>query len=55
LVKSILKQSIIKGVADGVGGWRNKGVDPSLISNQLMKNAQQFVEEDINKQANEGT
>ena len=25
------------GVADGVGGWRNQGVDPSLFSSTLMR------------------
>ena len=25
-------------VADGVGGWNRKGVDPALFSNELVKN-----------------
>ncbi|CCW64329.1 unnamed protein product [Phytomonas sp. EM1] len=32
------------GIADGVGGWKKKGVDPSLFSNTLMKNAKLFAE-----------
>lgn len=32
------------GVADGVGGWRDEGVDPSLFSNQLMENAKLYTE-----------
>lgn len=32
------------GVADGVGGWRQEGVDASLFSNSLMENAKHFAE-----------
>lgn len=32
------------GVADGVGGWRDQGVDPSLFANALMENAKLFAE-----------
>ncbi|KAH9599577.1 PPM-type phosphatase domain [Trypanosoma melophagium] len=32
------------GVADGVGGWRDEGVDPSLFANSLMENAKLFSE-----------
>ncbi|ESL06726.1 hypothetical protein TRSC58_05597 [Trypanosoma rangeli SC58] len=32
------------GVADGVGGWRDEGVDPALFSNTLMENAKLFAE-----------
>ncbi|KAG5502943.1 hypothetical protein JKF63_04716 [Porcisia hertigi] len=32
------------GVADGVGGWRSEGVDPSLFANALMENAKLFSE-----------
>lgn len=32
------------GVADGVGGWREEGVDASLFSNALMENAKLFAE-----------
>jgi protein phosphatase PTC7 len=33
----------IIGVADGVGGWNENGVDPGEISRSLMRNAGQFV------------
>lgn len=33
----------IVGVADGVGGWNESGVDPGEISRCLMRNAGQFV------------
>ncbi|KAL9642323.1 hypothetical protein ABK040_007321 [Willaertia magna] len=36
---------ICAGVADGVGGWSELGVDPSLISNYLMYNAKRICEE----------
>ncbi|KEG13257.1 protein phosphatase 2C [Trypanosoma grayi] len=32
------------GVADGVGGWRDEGVDPALFANSLMENAKLFSE-----------
>lgn len=32
------------GVADGVGGWANHGVDPSLYSNSLMSHCRQEAE-----------
>ena len=31
------------GVADGVGGWRQFGVDPSKFSQQLMQNCEQLI------------
>ena len=31
------------GIADGVGGWNEYGIDPSLFSNELMKNALQII------------
>uniref|UniRef100_A0A7S1JAT9 Protein phosphatase n=1 Tax=Eutreptiella gymnastica TaxID=73025 RepID=A0A7S1JAT9_9EUGL len=31
------------GVADGVGGWRQYGVDPGLIARQVMRNASALV------------
>ncbi|ORC89604.1 protein phosphatase 2C [Trypanosoma theileri] len=34
----------VVGVADGVGGWRDEGVDPSLFANSLMENAKLFSE-----------
>ena len=30
---------ICLAVADGVGGWRNYGIDPSLFSSALMDNS----------------
>lgn len=33
----------VLGVADGVGGWRNYGVDPSLFSSSLMATCQNAV------------
>ena len=32
-------------MADGVGGWANKGVDPGLFSKQLTKDIQRFYDE----------
>ena len=32
-------QEIVLGVADGVGGWRKKGVDPAIFSQTLMYHA----------------
>lgn len=31
------------GIADGVGGWREMGVDPSAFSSRLMVNAEQSI------------
>lgn len=36
--KQILKPNYL-GVADGVGGWRSKGIDPSIFSGNLVKYA----------------
>lgn len=36
LVSRISDNKLLLAVADGVGGWRKHGVDPSLFSNQLM-------------------
>lgn len=33
------------GVADGVGGWRDYGVDPSQFSGTLMKTCERLVKE----------
>eukprot|EP00906_Rhabdomonas_costata_P028050 RCo039805 len=33
------------GVADGVGGWRENGVDPGQISRKLMSNASEILEQ----------
>jgi len=32
------------GIADGVGGWKDEGVDPAEFSNALMENAKHFTE-----------
>ena len=32
------------GVADGVGGWRQYGVDPGLFSNHLMRSCERLVQ-----------
>lgn len=32
-------------MADGVGGWRNYGIDPSAFPRQLMATCQRLVEE----------
>ncbi|KAH7731628.1 5-azacytidine resistance protein azr1 [Aphelenchoides avenae] len=34
----------IAGVADGVGGWRKYGIDPSEFSGKLMKNCAEIVQ-----------
>jgi hypothetical protein len=33
----------VAGVADGVGGWRRHGIDPSQFSSQLMANCAEIV------------
>lgn len=35
--------SIVIGVADGVGGWRNFGFDPSKFSYSLMETCERLV------------
>ena len=35
----------VLGVADGVGSWNQMGIDPSLFSNNLMKNCKRLVKE----------
>ena len=35
--------SCVSGVADGVGGWRDYGIDSSHFSHALMKNCERFV------------
>ncbi|XP_071849529.1 protein phosphatase PTC7 homolog [Apostichopus japonicus] len=37
------KQNDVLGVADGVGGWRDYGVDPSQFPSQLMKACERIV------------
>ena len=39
------KSIVVLGVADGVGGWREVGVDPSKFSSSLMKTCKRFVEQ----------
>ena len=34
---------LITGVADGVGGWRDYGIDPSQFPGQLMKACERIV------------
>lgn len=36
---------LLLGVADGVGGWRDYGVDPSQFSGTLMKTCERLVKE----------
>lgn len=38
----------VLGVADGVGGWRDIGVDPSKFSSYLMQTCKRIVEQGIN-------
>lgn len=35
----------LSGVADGVGGWRDYGVDPSQFSETLMRTCERLVKE----------
>lgn len=35
----------ISGVADGVGGWRNYGIDPSAFPKSLMETCERMVRE----------
>lgn len=35
------------GVADGVGGWREMGIDPSKFSSSLMQQCKRIVEQDL--------
>ena len=41
------------GVADGVGGWRDVGVDPSLFSSQLMYSCKKALEQEKERLLNE--
>lgn len=38
-------QGISLGVADGVGGWTDSGVDPSLFSQALMYHAHRYAKQ----------
>jgi len=42
-VASVKGNADVIGVADGVGGWRDYGVDPGLFSNHLMRNCERLV------------
>lgn len=44
VAKSPDQSTVLLGVADGVGGWTESGVDPSLYSNALLHYAAQFAE-----------
>ncbi len=37
----------VMGVADGVGGWRDIGVDPSRFSSNLMRTCKRLVEQEL--------
>ncbi|KAL5016439.1 hypothetical protein ScPMuIL_006028 [Solemya velum] len=39
------KSADVIGVADGVGGWRNYGIDPSAFPHALMKTCERMVKE----------
>lgn len=36
---------VLIGVADGVGGWRNYGIDPSAFPRSLMETCERMVRE----------
>ncbi|GMT19149.1 hypothetical protein PFISCL1PPCAC_10446 [Pristionchus fissidentatus] len=38
------KRTLVAGVADGVGGWRKYGIDPSQFSTKLMKECEKRVQ-----------
>ncbi len=38
------KSCDVLGIADGVGGWREIGVDPSIFSSNLMKQCKRMVD-----------
>jgi protein phosphatase PTC7 len=42
------KSCDVMGIADGVGGWREMGVDPSKFSSNLMTQCKRIVEQDKN-------
>lgn len=41
---SRFKNTFVVGVADGVGGWRKYGIDPSAFSRRLMKECEKRVQ-----------
>ncbi|XP_042297815.1 LOW QUALITY PROTEIN: protein phosphatase PTC7 homolog [Sceloporus undulatus] len=44
-VAPVSKAHYVDGVADGVGGWRDYGVDPSQFSGTLMRTCERLVKE----------
>ena len=42
------KYTDVLGVADGVGGWHEVGIDPSKFSFNLMKTCKRYVEQEFN-------
>lgn len=44
-VQITLVLCFLAGVADGVGGWRDYGVDPSQFSGTLMRTCERLVKE----------
>ena len=40
----LLVSTVISGVADGVGGWREHGIDPSLFSSSLMEACRSLID-----------
>lgn len=45
ILSCISTTHVFLGVADGVGGWRDYGVDPSQFSGTLMKTCERLVKE----------
>lgn len=48
-VKHYSNQIMYAGVADGVGSWREYGVDPREFSHALMKECDDIIKEDVKK------
>ena len=42
------KSCDVIGIADGVGGWREIGIDPSKFSSNLMNQCKRVVEQEKN-------
>ena len=40
-------RTLSSGVADGVGGWREHGIDPSLFSSSLMEACRRLIDEKL--------
>lgn len=47
-------QADVLGVADGVGGWRDIGVDPSKFSTNLMRTCKRIVEQGMASENGDG-